>query len=185
MTFRAPVFALAALAVLFLACMCTPTPAPTPQPLPDESDLGVSGQPLWPPGVLELGLSPYSSGFVPFASSFDFEHGPQGGVHVPFAWQVHAEPYEQARFVVRVRRVSDGLLLNQAERLANSGAATFGPDGGALFSGELRVFLCPAKGVDLVGVPVSFELTVIGNDGGFLGRSSAVSTTQEPDCKQP
>ena len=188
-SWRAPVLALALLATLLMACFCSPPTPPTPQPVPTEVDLGVTGSPLWPVGVLELGLSPYGGPFEPFRSTFDFDHGPQGGIHVPVSWLVHDREYTDARFVVRVRRVSDGLLVNQSET-NDSG----GPDGGFSFdggldaggfttTGTLRAFLCPVKGIDLTGVPVSFELTVIGADKTFLGRVTVTSMTSEPDCK--
>ena len=186
---RAPVFALGFLAMLLLACLCTPTP-PTPQPAPTETDLGISGEPLWPAGVLEVGLAPYGGDFVGFGNTFDFDHGPQGGIHVPIAWRVHDREFTDARFVVRVRRAADGLLVNQSEDHASgsfdAGSRTDAgsPDAGSFTTtGDLRAFLCPVKGIDLTGVPLTFELTVIGADKTFLGRVTAASSTQEPDCK--
>jgi len=185
---RAPALALVVPATLLLACLCAPTPSP-PQPPPTETDLGVTGAPLWPEGVLQLGLSPAGGPFEAFASTFDFDHGPQGGIHVPIAWLVHDREYTDARFVVRVRRLSDGLLVYQTETTDSGGfnggaPADGGMDaGGFTTSGSLRAFLCPVKGIDLTNVPISFELTVIGADKTFLGRATVSSMTTEPECK--
>ena len=189
---RAPALALVVLATLLTACFCGPTP-PTPQPVPTENDLGVTGSPLWPDGILQLGLAPSGGSFEFFGPTFQFDHGPQGGIHVPIAWRVNDREYD-ARFVLRVRRISDGLLVYQTETQASgsspfdagvedAGATDAGSSGGGFTtSGGLRAFLCPVKGIDLKNVPISFELTVIGGDKAFLGRVTVTSKTAEPDC---
>lgn len=185
---RAPVLALVVIAALLTACFCGPTP-PTPQPPPTEMDLGVTGSPLWPEGVLQLGLLPGGGSFEPLGRTFMFDHGPQGGIHVPVAWLVHDRTYADARFVVRVRRISDGLLVNQSESIETGGPDSGSPSdggvdgGGFVTTGNLRAFLCPVKGIDLTNVSLSFELTVIGADKTFLGRVTLSTMTAEPDCK--
>jgi hypothetical protein len=188
--FRVP-FIAGLSAFLFMACPFGPQPRPPPNPLPQDTDLGVSGAPQWPPGTVELGLDPQGTGFKPFGNTFDFEHGPQGGIHIPGAWRVHQKEFVDARFVVRVRRISDGLLLNQNDMTTSSNNGEIevidaGVDAGTvslLYSGQFRIYLCPVKDINLVGVPVSFELTVIGSDKIFLGRTSSTTSTQEIDCK--
>ena len=104
---RAFPLSLAAFTTVLTAC--TP-PVPSPG-WPDDGGPAVSGAALWPEGTLELGLADAEGLFTRFGDTFSLLHGPQGGSHVPLAYQVHGRTADNALFVLRVRRVRDGLLL--------------------------------------------------------------------------
>lgn len=176
---RVPSVALVALASLLLACLCDPVPTPPSRPaLPDDKPLGVSGAPLWPDGGVELGLAQYPVDFMPFPERFTFEHGPQGGIHVQAAYRINGHSFSTARFVLRVRREADGLLVHESTLTSSSELS----DGGAEVL-QQRLLLCPPPEMTpLVGVPLQLELTVIGPGQQFLGQTRVRASTDEPDC---
>ncbi len=158
-----PVFLLLALAA------CVPSPAM------DDGGPQVSGSPLWPEGTLQLGLLDTEGLFTLFGDTFSLIHGPQGGFHVPIAYQVRGRTADNALFILRVRRDRDGLLVYRQD-------ARFSVTG-EVWTDERRAFLCPPPaGVSLVGELLSFEVIVIGDGGEFLGVTTLRSTTSDPEC---
>ena len=154
---------------LLLLAACAP-PA-----VPDDGGPHVSGSPLWPDGTLQLGLVDSEGLFTPFGQTFALIHGPQGGSHVPLAYQVRGRTADNALFVLRVRRERDGVLVYRNEtRFSVTGE---------VWTDERRAFLCPPlPGVTLVNELLSFEVIVIGEGGEFFGTATVHSTTFEPQC---
>jgi hypothetical protein len=168
-------------AVVASGCQCGPssTPAPSRPKLPLDSPLGLADGPKWGDGGIEIGLAQSPDAFEAFPTPFIFDRGPQGGIHVPVGYRVSGHAFVGARFVLRVRRERDGLLVYQDEQTLSASLAA---DAVQVFPN--RALLCPPpEGVSLVAEPLRFEVTVIGPPLDFLGRASAVSSTMETQCQ--
>ncbi|MDP3151531.1 MAG: hypothetical protein Q8N23_02600 [Archangium sp.] len=165
-----------------LTACCIQLPPPRPEPLKDE-DGGVLGTPLWPEGSIVFGTTDGTGEvFIPIGTELELHRGPQGGYHAYAKYQVSGGQFAQdVVFEHRVRRVRDNVLVSRGSRNVDVTAA----DGGVWMSeGAATMFLCPtAPGVSIVGEPLNFEVTVMGNDRKFYGRTSVTATLACAGCE--
>lgn len=166
---------------LISASACFPI-TPRPEPLKDE-DGGVLGTPLWPEGTIVFGTTDDTGEvFMPIGETIQLHRGPQGGNHAYAKYQVSGGRLAQdVLFEHRVRRVRDNVLVSRGSRSVDVKPA----DGGVWrLEGAATMFLCPtAQGVNIVGEPLSFEVTVMGSDRKFYGRTSVTSTLACAGCE--
>lgn len=156
---------------------------PERPPPEEEVDSGISGDPLWADGSMELGtqLSDLVPTFEPMPASMELHPGAQGGFHVPVMYRITGHTQAGATFEHRVRRSRDGVLVSRGTRFFDIAA-----DGGSWTSEEpITIFMCPTPvGVNVAGEELTFEITVIRGNGVLLTRTTAKTRLLCPASNQ-
>lgn len=152
--------------VAALSCLrCGPPPPPP-------ADGGVPDAGI--DGVIVLGTTDDQGAFVPLEGPVDGIPGSQGGFHVNVLYRLPEGAAGSITFEHQVRRVRD-------ERLVSRGSRTYDVGLTRVPTWEtpspVTVFMCPTPvGVDIIGEPLRFSVTVKDGEGRPFATGSSTAT---------
>lgn len=139
-----------------------------------------------PPGSATLAVGTTAldgSGFVALDGDQTMVPGAQGGFHVWLKWRVSGMAPATVHVHRESHRVSDDALVLRADGTQSVGAAT--ADGWWELPMALPSFMCPTPiGINVIGARIVFDVTLSGDDGKTIARSSAEATVHCPDGDQ-
>ncbi len=171
----------ALISIASLALFACPEPY-RPDP-PEDPDSGITGDPLWPDGTVELG-TPMADEVTwqSMPAELELHAGAQGGFHVPVLYRVTGKVQPGVTFDHRVRRTRDGVLVSRGSRQWDITAT----DGGSWTTDyPVTIFMCPTPvGVNVEGEALTIEVTLTRASGTFLGRATAKTVLRCPSANQ-